>query len=301
MTKFKTYTKPEFDADFPTDDACLDKIMELRYGKEPTCAKCKRKAKFYRITGRRGYSCQHCRAQVYPCVGTPFEKSRTKLSVWFFAMYLFTTTRSGVAAKEVQRMYRVSYKCAWRIQKELRRLMGQVRPQYLYGVVEIDETYVGGRKRGKRGRGAAGKTVVLGLKQRGGPCITLIIPNARRETLLPIIQKYVRKGSTICTDEWVGYNGLSKLGYTHKTVNHGEKQWVAEDTDENKRASTNRNEWHWMNIKNSIKGTHIHTSPKHLQKYLDEFDFRYNTRHVQEQMFLILVDALAKDHRQVPA
>ena len=167
----KTYTFLQFQADYPDSDACLDKIMDLRYSDKPVCHECKRETKYHRIAKRRAYACQFCGAHVYPCVGTPFEKSTTPLYKWFYAMYLFTTTRHGVPAKELERQLGVTYKCAWRMAHEIRKLMGGTDTTALFGKVEVDETYVGGKKSGgKRGRGAPGKTVVVGLKtaQRAG-------------------------------------------------------------------------------------------------------------------------------------
>ena len=151
-----TDTFNQFQQDYPNDEACLDKIMELRYGKEPICPACQRKAKYHRISKRRAYACQFCGEHVYPCVGTIFKKSTTPLSKWFFAMYLFTTTRHGVAAKELERQLGVTYKCAWRIAHQIRKLMGTMNIGQIFGEVEADETYIGGKKPGKRGRGAAG-------------------------------------------------------------------------------------------------------------------------------------------------
>ena len=111
----KTYTLIQFQADYPDNDACLAKIMRLRYGDSPFCGECKRHTKYHRITKRRAYACQFCGGHVYPCVGTPFEKSTTPLEKWFYALYLFTTTRHGVPAKELERQLGVTYKCAWRM------------------------------------------------------------------------------------------------------------------------------------------------------------------------------------------
>lgn len=154
-----TYTFNQFRKDYPDDAACLAEIMRLRYGPEPTCHECKRKTKYHRIAKRRAYACQFCGAHVYPCVGTIFEKSTTPLNKWFFAMYLFTTTRHGVAAKELERQLGVTYKCAWRMARQIRKLMSGLDVAGLFGEVEVDETYVGGKRPGKRGRGAGGKTV----------------------------------------------------------------------------------------------------------------------------------------------
>jgi transposase-like protein len=121
-----TYSFKQFRAEFPDDDACLEKIVEIRFGgHEFICPGCERMSRFSRVTGRRSYACQWCGHHVYPCAGTPFEKSRTPLSDWFFAMYLMTSTRHGVAARELQRQIGCTYKTAWRMSHELRKLMAQ--------------------------------------------------------------------------------------------------------------------------------------------------------------------------------
>ena len=175
--------------------------MELRYPKEPVCQGCKRKAKYHRISKRRAYACQFCGEHIYPCVGTIFEKSTTPLKKWFFAMYLFTTTRHGVAAKELERQLGVTYKCAWRMAHQIRKLMSGINlRRLLFGEVEADETYIGGKREGKRGRGAAGKAVVIGIKEREGIIKTQVIQDAKRKTIEPIIHQGISTESSIYTD-----------------------------------------------------------------------------------------------------
>ena len=282
----KRYSFYDFQQDYPDDSACLSKIMELRYGDKPVCKKCQRETKYHRITKRRAYACQFCGAHVYPCKGTPFEKSTTPLHKWFYAIYLFTSTRHGVSAKELERQLGVTYKCAWRMAHELRKLMGRLDVSQLFGEIEADETYVGGKRQGKPGRGAAGKTVVLGIKKRGGEIKTQVVPDAKRHTIEPVIRKNVKEGSKINTDEWWAYKKLSAYGFDHETVYHGVKQWVAGN------CHTNSVEGYWSMFKRSVLGTHIHISGKHMPKYLAEFDFRHNTRKVPHQMFPLLVDLL---------
>mgnify|MGYP001614130505 FL=1 len=164
------YTHRQFIDEFPNDAACLAKIMELRCGKEPVCAKCGKVSQFTPIQGRRAYACS-CGYHVYPCAGTVFEKSSTSLQLWFHAMYLMTSTRNGVSAKELQRQLGMTYKCAWRMGHEIRKLMAERNKLNgpMSGHVEVDETYVGGKAHGKgRGPRAGGKTIVLGMLQRGG-------------------------------------------------------------------------------------------------------------------------------------
>ncbi len=157
----KTYTLFDFLREYPSDDACLDKIMALRYGDNPICAACERDTVYYKLTKRRAYSCKWCGTHVYPCVGTPFEKSRTSLTKWFYAMYLFTTSRHGVPAKELERQLGVTYKTAWRIAHIIRQHMATFDTGMLFGEVEIDEAYIGGKHSGTTGRGANGKTFLL--------------------------------------------------------------------------------------------------------------------------------------------
>ena len=140
------YTFKRFQAEYPDDDACLTKLMEINCGGTNIfCPTCGVRCQFHMMSKRRAFACQECGHHVYPCAHTIFHKSRTKLTVWFFAMYLMTSTRHGVAAKEIQRQTGVTYKCAWRICSELRKLMATADDTgSLHGHVEVDETFVGG-------------------------------------------------------------------------------------------------------------------------------------------------------------
>lgn len=188
---------------YPSDEACLDHVMQTRYGMESQCPKCERNTKWSRVSSQRAYACQWCGHHVYPCVGTPFEASRTSLQLWFYAIYLFTNSRHGVPAKELQRQLGVTYKCAWRMGHEIRKHMSFVDgDEALDGDVEADETYVGGRREGKRGRGAEGKTILFGMVERKGDIITEVVPNTKGKTLKPLIAENVEEGSTVHTDEY---------------------------------------------------------------------------------------------------
>lgn len=191
------YPFSQFQQDYPNDSICLDTIMGLRYGENPICHECKRKTKYHRLAKRRAYTCQFCGAHVYPCVGTPFEKSSTSLHKWFYAIYLFTATRHGVSGKELERQLGVTYKTAWRMAHQIRKLMAGMDNGGLFGLVEVDETYVGGKRKGKRkgkrGRGAGGKTIMFGMKERDGEIKTKMVSDAKRKTLEPIVRKNVRQ------------------------------------------------------------------------------------------------------------
>ena len=276
-----TLTVTEFFRQFPTDDACLEHLWQVRFGDEVECPKCGKVGKFYRLSKAPAYSCPRCGHHIHPMVGTPFAKSHTPLQKWFYAMYLFTTTRHGVAAKELQRQLGVTYKCAWRMGHEIRKYMAEVDGETpLGGAVEADETYVGGKRSGgKRGRGAPNKTIVFGILERGGDIMANVVPNIRKLTLQPIIAENVEPGSTVHTDELASYSGINQAGYRHETVNHGLGEYVSGDSH------VNAVEGFWARLKLSIRGTHVHVSRKHLQKYVKEFEYRYNMRTSPDRMF----------------
>jgi transposase-like protein len=287
------YTINDFQRDFPDDDACLDKILELRYGPEPKCPNCAKKG-LHRVSGRRQYACQWCGHQVAPCVGTPFEKSSTSLWKWFYAMYLFTSSRHGVPAKELERQLGVTYKTAWRMGHKLRELMAEINGSpTLEGHVEADETYVGGYKaRGKHGGSVRdGKTILFGLVERGGSVVTQTIEATSKLDIDPVIDKYVPWGTIISTDEAGVYTYLDRMPYQHGTVNHSKKNWRKGIHH------TNTIEGCWSRLKNSIKGTHIHVSGKWLDNYSQEFCFRYNNRKQKPGlMFGTLLSGLLRRH-----
>lgn len=277
-------TFKEFFELFPDDDACLDHIMKTRYGLEHKCRKCERDSKFYRVSSQRAYACQFCGDHVYPCVGTPFEASRTSLQTWFYAMYLFATTRHGVSAKELQRQLGVTYKCAWRMGHEIRKHMADIDGEdNLSGIVEVDETYIGGKSKGKRGRGAEGKTVVFGMLERDGKVMTKIVPDAKTKTLQPHILQNITLGSEIQSDEWFAYRNLNTKGYTHKTVEHGKGEYAKDGVH------VNALEGYWSMLKKGIRSTHIHVSKDYLVNYAKEFEYRYNSRKDPNRMIFDLL------------
>ena len=276
----KPRTIQQFFSKFPDDATCLEHVMKARYGLEGCCPKCERETKFSRVTSQRAYACQWCGWHVYPCVGSPFEASRTSLQLWFYAIYLFTQTRSGVSAKELQRQLGVTYKAAWRMGHEIRKHMAFVDgDDPLSGTVEADETMVGGkRKGGKRGRGAEGKTIIFGMAERDGDIMTHVVPDVKRKTLHPIIEENVTPGSTLHTDELRSYKTIDEKGYRHETVNHSAEEYARDDVH------VNSLEGFWSRLKLSIRGTHVWVSSQHLSKYASEFEYRYNARKSPDQM-----------------
>lgn len=283
----KTLNVQDFFKMFPDDETCLEHLFKTCFGNgdEVSCEKCGEVGKFRKLAKMPAYTC-NCGHHIHPMVGTPFEDSRTPLQKWFYAMYLFTTSRHGVPAKELQRQLGVTYKCAWRIGHEIRKYMGTVDGNGpLSGTVEADETYIGGKRKGTRGRGAAGKTVVFGMLEKDGDVMTKVVPNVRRNTLQPLVKANVEQGSTMHTDELPSYKYLDTQGFSHETVNHGSGQYVHGTTH------VNGIEGFWSQIKRSIKGTHVRISGKHMEKYLGEFEYRYNMRKRPELMFPRLLAA----------
>jgi transposase-like protein len=292
MSKSKSplFSVRDFFARFPDDDACLNHIMEVRFGMKHPCRKCMNVATFHRLSGVRAFSCSYCGDHVHPTAGTVFEDTRTPLQSWFYAIYLFVTTRHGVSGKELQRQLGVTYKTAWRMGMKIRELIGSGEDfDMLQGHVEMDETYVGGHRPGKRGRGAAGKTIVMGMKERGGDLRTVVIPNVKKPTLRNVVLRNVKPGSAVSTDELMSYGLLTGDGYRHGTVQHSDKDWSHYDWHTKETHSTNHVESFWKLFKASVRSTHIHVSSKYMDRYLAEFTFRSNHREMQNAMFDLIV------------
>ena len=280
----KSFTVQDFFKRFPDDDACLEHLFRTRFGDKVECPKCAKIGKFHRVKRHPAYECAWCGFEIFPMVGTPFARTHVPLQKWFYAMYLFTTSRHGVPAKELQRQLSVTYKTAWRMGHEIRKYMGDVDGNpTLSGHVEVDETYIGGRVKGGKKKGITGrganKTIVMGILERDGELFTKVVPDASRKSLIPPILENVPEGTRISSDEWPPYKVLGGLGYDHRKVEHGAKQYAKGDTH------VNTLESFWSILKRAIKGTHVHVSPKHLPKYLAEFEYRYNLRKQPNLMF----------------
>lgn len=285
------YTMQDFNAEFPNDDVCLEHIKEQRWPEGITlCAKCGVERKHYRVHGRTAYACDHCGNHIYPLAGTIFEKSTTSLKTWFYAMYLMGSTRCGISAKQIQRETGVTYKTAWRMFKQIRTLL--VDDVMLEGSsVEMDETYVGGKRRtGRRGRPATGegnKTCVVGMVERKGKVIALATNDSTRKTLHGIAKEYILPSSIVYTDELSAYHGLEKInGYDHRRINHSTGVYVMGDVH------TNTIEGFWSLVKRGIGGVYHSVSRKYLQSYLDEYSFRYNRRNSGNLIFRSILERI---------
>lgn len=283
----RRFTINDFRAAYPNDDACLDKLFQLRYN-NLVCPKCEGIKPFSRVKGRRAYQCPDCSFQLYPTQGTIFEKSTTYLTDWFLIIYMQTTTRNGVSAKEIERTLDVCYKTALRMAHQIKILMANCDKDQLSGVIEMDETFIGGLNKNRhadkkiqesQGRSCKDKVPVFGMVKRGGGLIARVVDNTAGSTLKKVIDEYVDKDrSVVISDEWLGYNNL-KDEYKHVVINHSQSEYVRGAFH------TNNIEGVWSQLKRTLKGTHIKVSKKHLQKYVDEVAFRYMNRENQDTMF----------------
>lgn len=282
------FTLVQFNKEFPNEEACLEKLMVLQNGStEIDCPSCGVHSQFHPLTKRKAFCCQSCGHAIYPCANTIFHKSSTSLTTWFLAMYLLTNTRHGVSAKEFQRQSGVTYKTAWRILHELRKLMARADfGGMLSGHIEVDETIVGGyQKRKDKKQKGTNKSVVFGMVEREGNIRAGVVPDTYLVTLQGPILANVEKGSIISTDEHRSYHSLHEHAYGHGVVKHRENEYVRDEHH------TNTIEGHWSLLKRSIKGTHTSVSKKHLWKYVAEFSYRRNFRQSPSDMFIRLFSA----------
>lgn len=287
----KTYTIQQFRERFPNEDACLDYLFQKQYGELTGCPHCAVESKFKRVKNRRSYVCPTCSHQIYPTVGTIFEKTTTPLTLWFYAMYLFSTTRNGVAAKELERQLGVSYKTALRMAHQIKTLMMENSHEKLSGEVTVDEVYLGQLGKNMHAYKKKQKHIVTGIANKigvmtlmhkeSGRVITQVlgIETGSDEALREIVERLVEPESTVVTDAYPPYKKLGQTFAKHVRIQHKKREYVKDGY------TTNTNENWNSTLKRMIKGTHIHVSHKHLPKYVAENNFRYMNRSEPEKMF----------------
>jgi transposase-like protein len=269
------YTIRDFRKEFGTEDKCLNYLFKEKY---PTAKG------YYRVSGRKCWA-NAKGEQIHPLADTIFKKSSTPLTTWFEAIFLFSISKNGVSAKELERHFGVTYKTAWRMAKQIRSLMSDDK-DLLDGVVEADETYVGGYRKG--GHGGKGKTPVLGVVQRGGAVRTKVVEARETHLVLNHLKENIRRGTHIYTDQFGTYAKAVKLGYQHDSINHWKKEFARGDVH------TNTIEGFWSQLKRSLNGTYHSVSPKYLQSYVDEFAFRYSQRISPVPVFQTLVQRASR-------
>jgi transposase-like protein len=272
-----------------TEDEAREQLEKLRWPNGPACPHCGG-LNPYKIIGkpdskrpvRKGvYKCRECRKQFTVTVKTIFEDSHIPLNKWLMAVSLMCSSKKGISAHQLHRMLGLTYKSAWFMAHRIRYAMQQ-KPlaEKLTGIIEVDETYVGGKPRkpikrvfGEKmqtGRGTK-KIPVVALVQRDGTVKSQVMPRLTGKNLRHFVYQNVGKGSKIMTDEFPRYKKLGRY-YNHQTVNHGIKEYVRGEVH------TNTIEGFFGLLKRGINGTFHHVSLQHLQRYLTEFDFRYNMR-----------------------
>ena len=282
------FTLRDFTARFPDDSTCLEWLKNRRWPNGIFCPRCNRVVSHQRLANRRAYCCGNCGRHIYPTAGTVCHKSATPLRDWFYVIFLMASTRCGISAKQVQRELGVTYKTAWRMCHQVRKSLQNGTNGKLGGEVEMDETYFGPKKsKGKRGRGAPGKTVALGVVERGGRVRARRAGDVRQRTLHTFIWQNVEQGATVHTDQYGAYSGLNRLGYTHCTVDH-QQSWVQGSNH------VNTIEGFWGIVKNAVRGVHRGVSSAYLDLYLSEYGFRYDHRNDETPMFWTFLQQLAR-------
>jgi|CZKG01.1.fsa_nt_gi hypothetical protein len=281
---------------FPDNDACLEYLKGKFFADGTLCPKCERPSKFHRISGRSAYSCQYCGHHVYPTAGTIFHKTTVSLQLWFFAIYLMSSTRCGISAKQLEREIGVTYKTAHRMFKQIRTLLSDEGEPMLSGDVEVDET-AGGAKHTRAGdsrRGLANvkrsqRPTIWGAVERGGRVRARVLKS--RGTLdieRPMVQ-YVLPSSMIFTDDYPGYTERITSRYRgHRRIRHNDKIYVEGDTH------TQTIDGFFGLFKTGVRGVYHAISTTYVQNYLDEYAFRYNRRFSSTPMFWAMLDRVEK-------
>ncbi len=288
-----TYSLMEFMRDFKDDEACMEWLWRNRFsedGKHADCPKCGRYAEFKHYkTKQRRYSrtCTACGHHVSPTAGTIFHGSATALHLWFYAIYLMTSTRCGISAKQLEREVGVTYKTAWRMFNKIRNELMADDPEQLSGDVEIDETAMGGKPRRPMTREESyafrhNKTTVLAAVERGGRVKAAVIPSRRGAPLRSKVREWVDPASIVLTDEWPAYNFVKREFLDHSLINHS-VTYVDGSTH------TNTVEGFFGLMKPSMKGVYRKVSRKWLQGYLNEYAWRYSHRNDGRAMFETLI------------
>jgi len=288
----------EFMRDFPDDATCLEWLWRERHapdGHTAMCPKCERERRFHRVKSRPSWSCDTCGKHLHPTKGTIFEKSSTSLHLWFFAIYIMSSTRCGVSAKHLERELGVTYKTAWRMFNKIRNEIMVEDGEQLTGHVEVDETSVEGKPRKKLAKfgGAAARYressrgTVIAAVERGGRIKATAIESRRGAPLKDKVIEWVNPDAILYTDQWPAYNFAKRHFAEHSLVNHAVTYVDGE-------VHTNTVEGFFGNLKTGLRGNYKKVSRKWLQGYLNEFTWRYNNRRDGRGMFLALLSRAAQ-------
>lgn len=210
----ENFTISDFMRRFPDNDACLEKIKLDRFGEQSICAKCRKESRFYKVAGRTAYACQFCGNHIYPLAGTIFDKTTTPLTSWFYAIYLMAQTRAGISAKQLERELGVTYKTAWRMFNQIRKLMADDN-DLLNGDVEVDEAYFHPNPQKRSSAQAHKSEAVFGMVERGGRARVKHVKSTGVRVLQPTIAKNVAPTARVYSDEHGSYRTLNRRGFKH--------------------------------------------------------------------------------------
>ena len=272
---------------FPDQESARQYLESRLWPKGVKCPHCGEMKRIHALKGGF-YRCNACIKDFTVRPGTIFERSHIPLQKWLYAMYLLVTARKGISSLQLSKEIGITQKSAWFMLHRLREACGDDLAE-LRGIIEVDETYIGGKetakhecKKLKEGRGSVGKVGVVGLRERGGNTIAKPFDHPDKATLHGAILDHVAIGSMIHTDDAPVYSGLDGLFYQHRSVNHSAGDYVKDGV------TTNSIDSVWATLKRGIYGVYHHASPKHLGRYVNEFTFRLNAgnckRHTIERL-----------------
>ncbi len=257
---------------FHSDEGYRAVLEELRWPTGVECPRCG-STSISNIEARPQYDCNSCRYQFSVTAGTIFHDSHLPLPKWFAATMLICVSKKGISANQMKRTLNVHYKTAWYLCHRIRAAMHEASPAPLGGTVEADETYVGGKTKGKGRHYMGNKTIVAGVMERDGNVRLKVVGDASRRTLHAFLKDHIRPDTErIMTDDWVSYRGIGDADTKHEVVVHSSREYVRGDVH------TNTIENVWSLLKRSIVGSYHHLSEKHLDAYLDELEWRFNNR-----------------------
>jgi len=271
---------------------CMEFLEEHRWHGTPICPHCHEQSKeHYKLKNEWLYKCKKCRKTFTVIKGTIFEGSHVALEYWFYAIYLFLAHKKGISSMQLSKDVGITQKTAWRMLHKVRENLNETKKIFanpFEGIVQIDETYIGGKNKGRfknnRGRSNKQKTPVVGVLTKDR-VYAVVVPDTTAKTLKAIVYGLIKLGSTVVTDEWPAYRGISR-DYVHKVVEHGKRKYVVDGFH------TNGIENFWSHLKRGIKGTYHVVSRKYLQAYCNEFAYRYNTRTIPDvQKFIDFISA----------